>query len=65
MTVYRKNLYHTHELQKQAHNKPVKYKSYVSGNQVWLNSKYIKSKQNCKLEAKFFKPFWVLHSVGY
>ncbi len=31
---------------------------------VWLNSKYIKIKQNYKLEAKFFGSFRVLHPVG-
>ena len=31
---------------------------------MWLNSKYIKTKQNRKLEAKFFGPFQVLHPVG-
>ncbi len=31
---------------------------------MWLNSKYIKTKQNRKLEAKFFGPFRVLHPVG-
>ena len=29
-----------------------------------MNSKYIKTKQNRKLEAKFFRPFRVLHPVG-
>ena len=29
-----------------------------------MNSKYIKTKQNQKLEVKFFKPFQVLHPVG-
>ena len=29
-----------------------------------MNSKYIKTKQNRKLEAKFFGPFRVLHPVG-
>ena len=29
-----------------------------------MNSKYIKTKQNQKLEAKFFRPFWVLNPVG-
>ena len=33
--------------------------SYASGNKVWLNNKYIKIKQNCKLETKFFDPFQV------
>ena len=29
-----------------------------------MNSKYIKTKQNQKLEAKFFEPFQVLYLVG-
>ncbi len=29
-----------------------------------MNSKYIKTKQNRKLEAKFFRPFRVLYPVG-
>ena len=33
------------------------------GDKVWLNNKYLKIKQNRKLEAKFFEPFQVLHSV--
>ena len=53
MIVCRKNLYHTQELQKQAHNKGVKPRGYAPNNKVLLNSKYIKTKQNWKLEAKF------------
>ena len=64
MTVCRKNLYHAQELQKRAHDKGVKPKSYTSDDKVWLNSQYIKTKQNWKLEAKFFAPFWVLHLVS-
>ena len=64
MTVCRENLHHAQELQKWAHNKGVKPKSYAPGDKVWLNSKYIKTKQNRKLEAKFFGPFRVLHPVG-
>ena len=64
MTVCQENLHHAQELQKQAHNKGVKPKSYTPGDKVWLNSKYIKTKQNRKLKAKFFGPFWVLHPVG-
>ena len=64
MTVCRKNLYHAQELQKQGHDKGVKPRSYALGNKVWLNSKYIKTKRNQKLEAKFFRPFRVLHPVG-
>ena len=64
MTIYWEKLYHALELQKQAHNKGVKSRSYVHSNKVWLNSKYLKTKQNRKLKAKFFEPFQVLHLVG-
>ena len=64
MFVCRENPYHTQKLQKQAHNKGVKPKSYVPNDKVWLNSKYIKTKHNYKLEAKFFMPFRVLYPVG-
>ena len=63
MTVYRKTFHHAQN-QKQARNEAVKPKSYALGNKVWLNSKYIKTKQNCKLKAKFFGPFQVLHLIG-
>ena len=52
------------KLQKQYHNKHVKPKSYTLGKKVWLNSKYIKIRQNCKLETKIFGSFRVLYSVG-
>ena len=64
MIVCRKNLYHAQEFQKRAHNKGVKPRSYAFDNKVWLNSKYIKTKQNRKLEVKFFEPFRVLHPIG-
>ena len=64
MTVCWKNLYHAQGLQKQAHDKGVKPKSYAPGDKVWLNSKYIKTKWNRKLEVKFFRPFRVLHPVS-
>ena len=57
MIVYQKNLYRTQKLQKQANDKSVKPKNYAPDNKVWLNTKYIKTKQNWKLEAKFFGPF--------
>ena len=63
MTICWKNLYQAQELRKQAHIKDIKFKSYAFGNKVWLNSKYIKTKQNQKFEAKFFRPFKVLHLV--
>ena len=57
MIVCRENLHHAQELQKRAHDKGVKPRSYAPGDKVWLNSKYIKTKRNRKLEAKFFGPF--------
>ena len=64
MIVCRNNLYHAQELQKRAYEKGVKPWSYTPGEKVWLNSKYIKTKRNRKLEAKFFGPFRVFHPVG-
>ena len=63
MTVCRENLHYAQELQKQAPDKGVKPRSYAPINKVWLNSKYIKTKQNRKLKAKFFWLFRVLHPV--
>ena len=64
MAACRENLQHAQELQKRAHDKGTKPRSYAPGEKVWLNSKYIKTKRNWKLEAKFFVPFRVLHPVG-
>ena len=57
MSIYRKNLFHTQKLQKLTHNKSVKPQSYAFSDKVWLNNKYIKTKQKQKLETKFFGPF--------
>ena len=46
MTVCWENLHHAQELQKRAYNKGVKPKNYAPEDKVWLNSKYIKTKQN-------------------
>ena len=64
MIVCRKNLHHIEKLQKQAHDKVVKARSYAPSDKLWFNSKYIKTKWNRKLEVKFFGPFRVLHLVG-
>ena len=63
ITVCQENLHHAQEIHKEAHNKGVKPKSYGPGDKVWLNSKYLKIKQNRKLEPKFFRLFWVLNPV--
>ena len=57
MAVCKQNLYHAKELQKQTHNKVVKPQNYAPGEKVWLNSKYLKTKRNCKLESKFLDLF--------
>ena len=64
MIVCQENLHHAQELQKHAHDKGVKPWSYAPGEKVWLNSRYIKTKHNRKLETKFFMPFRVLYPVG-
>ena len=64
MTVCWENLHHAQKLQKQANDKGVKPRSYAPGDKIWLNNKYIKTKPNWKLEAKFFGLFQVLHPVG-
>ena len=64
MAVCQQNLHHAQELQKQAHDKGVKPQSYAPGDKVWLSSKHLRTKRNCKLEAKFLGPFRVLHPVG-
>ena len=64
MAIYWENLQHAPDLQKRAYDKGTKPRSYVPNDKVWLNSKYIKTKQNRKLEAKFFGPFRVLYLVG-
>ena len=63
MDIYQQNLLHAQKLQKKTHDKGVKPQSYAPGEKIWLNSKYIKTKQNRKLEVKFFGPFQILHPV--
>ena len=64
INMYQQNLHHAQKLQKQAHNKGVKPRSYAPGDKVWLSSKHLKTKRNRKLEAKFLGLFRVLHPVG-
>ena len=64
IVTYRKNLQHTQELEKRAHDKKIKPRSYASGEKIWLNNKYIKTKRNQKIEAKFFRLFQVFHQAG-
>lgn len=54
MIVCQENLHHAHKFKKQDHDKFVKPRNYTPNNKVWLNSKYLKIKQNWKLKAKFF-----------
>ena len=50
-------------MQKKAHDKGIKSRSYALSEIIWLNSKYIKIKRNKKLKNKFFKLFQVFHIV--
>ena len=63
MIICYENLHHAQEFQKRVYNKNVKPRSYIPSDKIWLNSKYIKTKQNWKLEATFFWPFRVLYFV--
>ena len=46
IAVCRENLQHIQELQKRAHNKGTKSRSYAPNKKIWLNSKYIITKHN-------------------
>ena len=63
MSICRKNLQYTKELHKRYYDEHVKPKSYALGDKVSFHNKYIKTKQNRKLEFKFFEPLRVLHPV--
>lgn len=52
------------KLQKQYHNKHTKLKNYTPDKKIWLNSKYIRTKQNRKLKVKFFRLFRILYPIG-
>ena len=47
-----------------AYNKAAKPRNYTFSNKIWFKSKYIKTKQNQKLEAKFVRYFQILHLIG-
>ena len=64
MIICQQNLYHTQEFRKRGYNKVVKLWSYAPGEKVWLSNKYLKTKFNRKLEAKFLGFFWVLYPVS-
>ena len=64
LIIFWENLHHTQELQQRAYDRKVKPRSYASNNKVWLNSKYIKTMHNRKLEVKFFVPFQMLYPDG-
>ena len=64
MNVYLQNLLYAKDFQKRVHDKGVKPWSYAPDKKVWLNSKYIKTKRNQKLEAKFIGLFRMLYPIG-
>ena len=62
--VYRKKLQHVQELQKCYNDKYTKPKTYTPEDKDWFTSKYIMTKQNCKLQFNFFESFRVLYPEG-
>lgn len=48
---------------KKIYKKNIKPKNYASYYKIWLKSKYIKTKQNQKPKAKFFKIFQIVGLV--
>lgn len=46
IVICQENLYYAYGLQKQAYDKDIKPGSYVPCNEIWLNSKYLKTKRN-------------------
>lgn len=63
ISICQQNLLHAQQLQKCAYNKDIKPCSCTLGKKIWLCGKYIKTKRNWKLEAKFFRSFQVFHPV--
>ncbi len=58
-----KKFKYAQEVQKWYHDKHTKPRCYALDKKLWLNNNYIKTKQNHKLEAKFFELFRVLYLV--
>ena len=52
--VCQENFHYTQELEKRDYTKGIKPRNYILSDKIWLNSKYIKTKQYQKLEAKSF-----------
>ena len=64
ITIYQQNFYHAQKFQKRANDKKVKLQSYALSDIIWLNSKHLKTIQNCKQKAKFCDLFQVLYPVS-
>ena len=61
MEIYCQNLLYAQKLQNKTLDKRVKSRNCALDKKVWLNSKYIKTKKNKKLENKFFGLFQVFY----
>lgn len=57
IVICKNNFQQPQKLKKRFYNKYVKLQIYGVGKKFWLNTKYIKIKQNQKLEFKFFGSF--------
>lgn len=56
-------LLYAQELQKRAQNQGLLSWSYATGEKTWLNSNFIKTKQNRKIEKMFFGQLRILYVV--
>ncbi len=63
IVIFCQNSVHTQKLYKRAYDKWVKNCSYALSEKIWLNRKYIKTKQNQKPKNKFFGLSQVLYTV--
>lgn len=57
------NLAKSQELQTFYYNNHIKKRLYQPEKSVWLSVKHIKTKQNLKLEQKYFGPFQIVQAV--
>lgn len=64
IVVCKNNLIYAQKRQKRFYDKYAKPRNWGVSEKVWLNSKYIKTKQKKKLESKFFDLFKILQPIG-
>lgn len=53
-SICQQNLFYTQQFQKQVYDITIKFYNYILGEKIRFNNIYISTKQNQKLESKFF-----------